>query len=61
MDTPRQHLRRAEAELADLGFGERVVREPSIRLLNRDGTFNVSREGLSFFKSLHVYQTLVAA
>ena len=61
MDTHGQHSRRAEAELADLGFGERVVREPSIRLLNRDGTFNVSREGLSFIKSLHVYQTLIAA
>ena len=39
----------------DLGFGSVVARESRKRLLNRDGTFNVRREGLSFFQSLSVY------
>ena len=33
---------------ADLGFGSVVARESRRRLLNRDGTFNVRREGLGF-------------
>ncbi|MBV9493871.1 MAG: hypothetical protein JOZ54_06470 [Acidobacteria bacterium] len=39
---------------ADLGFGSVVARQ-SRRLLNRDGTFNVRREGLSFVQSLSAY------
>jgi inward rectifier potassium channel len=36
----------------DLGFGAVVARESRKRLLNRDGSFNVAREGLNFFQSL---------
>jgi inward rectifier potassium channel len=39
---------------ADLGFGSVVARD-SRRLLNRDGTFNVRREGLTFAQSLSAY------
>jgi inward rectifier potassium channel len=39
----------------DLGFGSVVARESRRRLLNRDGTFNVRREGLRFLESLNLY------
>jgi inward rectifier potassium channel len=42
-------------ELEDLGFGARVAQESGQRLLNRDGTFNVRREGLSVFRSRSLY------
>ncbi len=41
-----------EEELKDLGFGSRVSDQSIRRLLNKDGTFNVARTGLSFFESL---------
>lgn len=40
---------------ADLGFGAVVARESRKRLLNRNGTFNVRREGLGFWQSLSTY------
>jgi inward rectifier potassium channel len=40
---------------ADLGFGSVVARESRKRLLNRDGTFNVRREGLRFWESISAY------
>jgi inward rectifier potassium channel len=40
---------------ADLGFGSVVARESRKRLLNRNGTFNVRREGLGFWESLSAY------
>jgi inward rectifier potassium channel len=46
-------------DLKDLGFGTRVAQESGIRLLNRDGSFNVKRRGLSFLRSLSVYHTLL--
>jgi inward rectifier potassium channel len=39
----------------DLGFGAVVARESRKRLLNRDGTFNVRREGLGYWESLSAY------
>lgn len=42
-------------EPKDLGFGSVVGRENEKRLLNRDGTFNVEREGLRFWESLSIY------
>src|SRR4051794_26608151 len=44
---------------ADLGFGAVVSRESRHRLLNRDGTFNVRREGLHFWESLSSYHSLL--
>ncbi len=46
-------------EIRDLGFGSVVAGESRQRLLNRDGSFNVSREGLSFWTSLSLYHALL--
>jgi inward rectifier potassium channel len=43
----------------DLGFGSVVIRESRQRLLNRDGSFNVLREGLSPVTSLSLYHALL--
>ncbi|HZS07492.1 MAG TPA: ion channel [Blastocatellia bacterium] len=43
----------------DLGFGAVVASESSKRLLNRDGSFNVSRTGLSLWMSLSPYHSLL--
>ncbi|MEP6691522.1 MAG: ion channel [Gemmatimonadaceae bacterium] len=42
---------------SDLGFGAVVARESRRRLLNRDGTFNVRRDGLGYLHSLSLYHT----
>jgi len=39
----------------DLGFGSVVARESRKRLLNRNGTFNVRREGLGYWEALSAY------
>lgn len=44
---------------ADLGFGSVVARESRTRFLNRDGSFNVRREGLGFFQSISFYHSLL--
>jgi inward rectifier potassium channel len=43
----------------DLGFGSVVARQSRERLLNRDGSFNVRREGLGIFQSLSAYHWLL--
>jgi inward rectifier potassium channel len=43
----------------DLGFGSRVSQLSRNRLLNRDGSFNVVRKGLSFAHSLSPYHSLL--
>ena len=43
----------------DLGFGAVVARESRRRFLNRDGSFNVRREGLGFWQSLSAYHYLL--
>jgi inward rectifier potassium channel len=43
----------------DLGFGSVVAGESRQRLLNKDGTFNVVREGLGPLASLSVYHDLL--
>jgi inward rectifier potassium channel len=43
----------------DLGFGSVVARESRKRLLNRDGTFNVRREGLGYWEALSTYHYLL--
>jgi inward rectifier potassium channel len=49
-----------EAELdRDLGFGSVVASRAAGRLLNRDGSFNNRREGLSFFEAIHLYDALL--
>jgi inward rectifier potassium channel len=51
----------AEAELRDrdLGFGSVVSRDSRQRLLNRDGSFNVAREGLGLFATVAPYHLLL--
>lgn len=44
----------------DLGFGAVVARRSRERLLNRDGSFNVRREGLGFWQSLSTYHWLLS-
>jgi inward rectifier potassium channel len=43
----------------DLGLGRRVDQQPTRRLLNRDGSFNVERSGLPFWQSLHLFHSLL--
>lgn len=42
-------------DFKDLGFGAEIARGSHQRLLNRDGTFNVVREGLDPISSLSLY------
>lgn len=44
----------------DLGFGSVVAGESRQRLLNQDGSFNVSRTGLPFLSSLNIYHTVIS-
>ncbi len=48
-----------DQDLRDLGFGSVVSRESQQRLLNRDGSFNVERKGLSLLESLSPYHVLL--
>jgi inward rectifier potassium channel len=48
-----------QEEIRDLGFGAVVAGESRQRLLNRDGTFNVARKGLTLGSSLSPYHTLL--
>jgi inward rectifier potassium channel len=52
----------AEAEVRDrdLGFGSVISRESRKRLLNRDGSFNVIREGLGLLETLAPYHLLLS-
>jgi len=43
----------------DLGFGSVVASDTRVRLLNRDGTFNVRREGTGYWQSLSLYNWLL--
>lgn len=43
----------------DFGLGSRVAQQSRLRFLNRDGSFNVKRNGLSFFRSLSLYHWLL--
>ena len=56
---PRQPAYKDTKVIKDLGFGAKVLQDSVLRLLNRDGTFNVSRTGLPLFKSLNIYQILL--
>jgi inward rectifier potassium channel len=49
----------ASEENQDLGFGSVVARQSHLRLLNRDGSFNVHRQGSSFWSSLNPYHALL--
>jgi inward rectifier potassium channel len=48
-----------EKEDRDLGFGSLVARESRERLLNPDGSFNVTRSGLGQLTSINLYHWLL--
>jgi hypothetical protein len=49
----------AEVRDRDLGFGSVISRDSKQRLLNRDGSFNVVREGLGVLETIAPYQSLL--
>ncbi|MDP9267022.1 MAG: ion channel [Acidobacteriota bacterium] len=53
-------FKRVDVLERDLGFGAVVSRESGQRLLNRDGTFNVHREGIGFWQTLNLYHALLS-
>ena len=55
---PQPQMPTAE-ELRDLGFGTRVAQQSRQRLLNRDGSFNVFRRGLTVFGRLDAFHALL--
>jgi len=48
-----------EQDLRDLGFGSVVSRETKTRLVNRNGSFNVERSGLSFWQFFSPYHFML--
>src|ERR1041385_401705 len=55
MTAAPQPLPESQDPNLDLGFGSVVSRETRTRLLNRDGTFNVKREGFGAWARLNFY------
>jgi inward rectifier potassium channel len=49
-----------DQETRDLGFGSVLSQEQKLRLLNRDGTFNVYRQRKSTLRSLFTYHGLLS-
>jgi len=48
-----------DLESKELGFGTRVI-EPNQRLMNRDGSSNVRRKGLTILESISFYHSLIS-
>jgi len=46
-------------EASDLGFGTQIARNSLQRLLNRDGTFNITRQGLGLRQSQTAFHALL--
>ena len=61
IEIPAVDLGAVEDPSKDLGFGSEVARGSHKRLLNRDGTFNVARFGLSRLSSLSIYHWSLSA
>ncbi len=54
----KDKLVEAEQKRRDLGFGTQI-NDPDTRLLNRDGSFNVEREGGNFWSRLNLFHRLI--
>jgi inward rectifier potassium channel len=54
----RDRLFEEEQRRRDLGFGTQI-NDPDTRLLNRDGSFNVKREGGTFWSRLNIFNRLI--
>ncbi|MEM7235384.1 MAG: ion channel, partial [Planctomycetota bacterium] len=52
-------MERDNYEDVELGFGRGLSNERQRRLVNKDGTFNVARQGTGFFSSISLYQSFV--
>jgi inward rectifier potassium channel len=46
-------------EVTDLGLSKKVL-DKNLRVINRDGTFNLQRRGLPFFESFSIYHWLIS-
>lgn len=57
--TPPHPPQVQEKEASDLGFGTQVAGNSLQRLLNRDGTFNITRKGLGLGQSQTAFHTLL--
>ena len=55
----KDKLFEAEQKRRDLGFGTQI-NDPDTRLLNRDGSFNVRRDGGSFWSRLNLFHRLIS-
>jgi inward rectifier potassium channel len=55
----RDKLFEAERKRRDIGFGTQI-NDPDTRLLNRDGSFNVKREGNGFWSQLNIFHRLIS-
>ncbi len=62
-EAPQPTMKIATSQMSeddrDLGFGAKVATESRLRFLNRDGTFNVQRTGLSQFALRNLYHFLL--
>lgn len=57
--TPRNIRQLSQEEIdRDLGFGSKITSERT-RLINKDGTFNVRRQGDSYLNSVNLYHRLI--
>ena len=43
----------------DFGLGQKVAEASRRRLLNQDGSFNVAKRGIPFYRSLSLYHSLL--
>jgi inward rectifier potassium channel len=59
MKSFRRKAKSDRDDINDLGFGSRLSAQEARRLLNKDGTFNVEREGMSTFRSNSFYHWLI--
>ena len=55
MSTPSEAIENRN----DFGLGQKVAEESRRRLLNQDGSFNVTKRGIPFYRSLSLYHSLL--
>lgn len=55
----KMNTRTVREDKNDLGFGSRLSQQQNKRIMNRDGTFNVDRDGMSLTRSLSLYHWLI--
>jgi inward rectifier potassium channel len=58
MNKRKNRLLREEENRRELGFGSQASND-SNRLINKDGSFNIQREGVSFWSKVNIYHRLI--